>query len=205
MSSPLPGVDPATPVPHPMHPRPVARWIKLTFWGWTLGFGFVLAFVALAGVLGLGDTQFPVGLGMGLGVGWLQAMAVEPILGGRRAWIAASALGVALPFVVFDIARLLGSEVPLSLVLNGVLGGALAGALQARLLAPHVRGAWRWIPVSVGGWSLAASTVLLNERFLPRIPGLAGAGLYVAVVLLGGLALGVVGGVALDRLLARPA
>jgi hypothetical protein len=53
------------------------------------------------------------------------------------------------------------------------------------------------------GWTLAASTAAFNERFLPRIPGLIGALLYVGVILMGGVALGAVGGVTLDRVLKR--
>jgi hypothetical protein len=48
------------------------RWTGATFFGWCLGFALVLAFIALSGMIGLGNSRFLVGLGMGVGVGLLQ-------------------------------------------------------------------------------------------------------------------------------------
>lgn len=177
------------------------RWTKLTFAGWTLGFVLILVGIAATGLIGLGDLQFPVGLGMGLGVGWCQARVIESVNGRGRPWFVASGLGMAVPFFVYDVATLLRLEMPLVLPLNVVLGGLVVGGWQAWLLRRHARAPWSWIAVSVIGWALAGSTVAFNERFLPRIPGLTGALLYVAVILTGGIALGVVGGLALDRIL----
>jgi hypothetical protein len=41
-----------------------------------LGFVLILVLIAISSVVGLGDTQFPVGLGMGAGVGCLQGRAL---------------------------------------------------------------------------------------------------------------------------------
>lgn len=61
--------------------------------------------------------------------------------------------------------------------------------------------AW-WIPTSVPGWSGAASTVFFNDRYLPRIPGVIGALVYIAIILLGGIRLGAITGMAMRRILA---
>jgi hypothetical protein len=98
------------------------RWIKLTFAGWALGFGLMLVLIAAVGVSGLGDAQFPVGLGMGLGVGFLQARVIKEFIHRSQPWVVASGVGMALPFVVFDVARVFRPEMQLSLPLNVVIG-----------------------------------------------------------------------------------
>jgi hypothetical protein len=177
------------------------RWISATFIGWTTGFGLMLALIALSGLVGLGDTQFPVGLGMGAGVGFFQGRLIGQRTGRRWSWFAASAAGLASPFAVYDVAGLLDRPIPFSLAPCVVAGGLVAGLLQWWLLRGRSRHAAAWIAASIVGWSLAASTVLFNERLLPRIPGLVGALLYVIIVLSGGVLLGAVGGPVLRHIL----
>jgi hypothetical protein len=100
------------------------------------------------------------------------------------------------PFVVFDVAGLLRSPIEYSLPISVALGGVLVGVWQWRLLRGSGPRAALWIPASAFGWSIAGATAL-NNMFLPRIPGLVGALVYVGVVLVGGVVLGVVGGVTL--------
>jgi hypothetical protein len=72
----------------------------------------------------------------------------------------------------------------------------LAGALQWRLLRALPAGGAAWWPIITPiGWLLAGSTVWINE-LLPRTRGLIGAGRYIAVVLSGGVVLGVAAAVA---------
>jgi hypothetical protein len=72
----------------------------------------------------------------------------------------------------------------------------LAGALQWRLLRTlPVAGTTWWAVLTPIGWLLAGSTVWINE-LLPKTPGLIGAGRYIAVVLSGGVVLGVASAVA---------
>jgi hypothetical protein len=134
---------------------------------------------------------------MGLGVGLLQGRMLAPLLAGGRSWVAATMLGLSLPFVLADLLRLLGSPLPYSLAGYVALGGVLAGALQWRLLRTlAATGTAWWAVVTPIGWLLASSTVWINE-LLPRKPGgLIGAGRYIAVVLSGGVVLGVASWVA---------
>lgn len=85
-----------------------------TFLGWSAG--FVLAIASLVGAesLGLREVQFPLALGMGLGVGLLQARLVAPWLG-ARAWTVATAAGLSAPFMAADLMHVLGRPVPFML------------------------------------------------------------------------------------------
>lgn len=183
------------------------RWVRATFAGWALGFLLVLVFVAITSVIGLGDTQFAVGLGMGAGVGLRQSRLLAPFTGSRRPWVLASALGIALPFVVFDITDAFLSDTTYSLPVMVVVGGLAAGLLQWRILrAIATRAGW-WVPASLAGWSLAGGAVAFNDRFLPPgsagLTGLAGALVFIAMVLVAGVLLGVATAVALVRIVRR--
>ena len=126
------------------------------------------------------STQSPLAIGTGLGVGLLQGRLLAPLLGGGRSWVAATTLGLSLPFALLDVLRFLGIPVPHSLAAYIALGGVLAGALQWRILRRLAAGGTAWWPVITPiGWLLAGSTVWINE-LLPRTPGLVGAGRYIA-------------------------
>lgn len=169
---------------------PSARWISRTFLGWVTGFVLAIGLILAVEGLGLRGVQFPLALGMGLGVGLFQARPLTPWLGRSCPWVVATTLGLTLPFVTADLLQYLGSPLPYSLAGYVALGGLLAGALQWRLLRGLVgRAAW-WLAVTPAGWLLAGSTVWINELLLPRTPGLVGALRYVAVVLSGGVVLG---------------
>ena len=173
------------------------RWILRTFLGWSAGLFLAIALIICVDSLGVTGTQFPLAVGMGLGVGAVQAHLVAPLLRGRRSWIVATTVGLSLPFVAADTLRLAGSPVPYSLAAYVALGGVLAGALQARLLrALPVAGTAWWLVITPVGWLLAGSTVWLNELLPKNVPGLIGAGRYLAVVLSGGLVLGLASAVA---------
>jgi hypothetical protein len=179
----------------------VARWIRVTFLGWVLGFALVLLLIALSEGVGLGDTQFSIGLGMGAGVGWLQARAIAANLGGRRRWFAASTLGLTAPLAISDAADLLSAAQPYYLPLFIVLGGLLVGSLQWLILRRGGRRAHAWIPATTLAWSLAGSMVFVSDQLIPKIPGIVGALLYVTPILLGGLLLGAASGPVLQRIL----
>lgn len=72
--------------------------------------------------------------------------------------------------------------------------------MQWRLLRQYVGKAAWWIPASLIGWAGAGATVALNDNVLPRIPGVLGALIYIAVVLSGGVVLGATTGAVLRRL-----
>jgi hypothetical protein len=156
-------------------------------------------------MLGLGDRQFLLGLGMGTGVGALLRRIVAERVHAPTTWWRASILGVTAPFLAWDVLHLLRVPLPHALAATVVLGGLTVGVLQARVLRAYSTRSAEWIVASLVGWSLAASTVALNDKVIPKIPGIVGALIYVAVILIGGLLLGVTTGLALERILNAPA
>jgi len=182
-------------------PPVLGRWVYLTFLGWALGFLLMLLLIGVFGMIGLGETQVPIGLGMGAGVGLLQGRLIRERLGTGRSWLYACAAGLTAPFLVRDLAKLADIDLPYTLAGSVIVGGFMVGLLQWRVLRPLVSGAGIWIPASIVGWTLAASTVVLNDRVIPKTPGLVGALIYVGVILVGGVMLGALTGVVLQRLL----
>lgn len=180
------------------------RWTRATFLGWSLGFALILAFIALCGLVGLGNSQFPVGLGMGVGVGLLQRRVVAERTGTGAGWLAASALGLTAPFLARDVATLLALKLPYALAGSIVIGGLVVALLQWRVLQLDAGRAATWVVASVVGWSLGGSTVVLNDRVLPKTPGILGALIYIGVILTGGILLGATTGLVLPRIFGTP-
>jgi len=180
----------------------VHRWTWVTFSGWCLGVALIFVFLGLSGLVGLGNSQFPVGLGMGVGVGFLQRRVVAERVGKGTGWLGSTALGMTAPFVARDVARLLGFTLPDPLAGSIVVGSLLIALLQWRLLRLDARRGLLWVVATVAGWALGGSTVVLNERVIPKTPGILGALIYIAVVLTGGILLGATTGLVVPRVLA---
>src|SRR5690606_32530347 len=138
-----------------------------------------------AGLLGLNvrySLAACVALG-GLSAGLLQWRVLRAVSARAAWWIPASAAGW-LP------------AASLALVADRFLRRPAFSAL------PAARRAW-WIPASAAGWLLAAWLRLVAARFVrpPAFAGLAGALLYLLVLLAGGALLGVAGAPALRGIL----
>jgi hypothetical protein len=172
------------------------RWLKVTLGGWCVGVALALVLLGVTGSLGFGNAKFPIGLGVGLGVGFAQRRVVLERLGARTHWAALTAVGAAMPFLALDAVTRLGFHLPISTALPGcvVIAGVTAGLPQYFILRRDHAATLLWLPLSTLGWTLAASTVVFNDRLLPRIPGILGALLYIAVLLTGGLFLGIATG-----------
>ena len=181
-------------------------WIRATWAGWALGVPLVIL-LALAGEsLRIGPLQFPVGLGMGMGVGLMQGRVVRNLLGAAAPWRWSCALGLALPFLVADLAQQAGRALPYSLYLAVALGGLIVGIWQALLLRRRFSRVGWWVAASVLGWSLAAGLGAVADG-LPRshaIRGIWGALAYLGIVGGGGLVLGVVTGLVLSWMPSGP-
>jgi hypothetical protein len=172
------------------------RWTRITFYGWSLGFALILAFIAVSSMIGLGDSQFPVGLGMGVGVGLLQRRIVAERRATAAGWLGASALGLTIPFLARDVAKLLAVKLPYALNGSIVVGGLIVGLLQWRALRLTATRGSSWALATLIGWTLGGSTVVLNEK-LPKTPGIPGALIYIGIVLTGGILLGATTGLLL--------
>lgn len=181
-------------------------WLRATWLGWVLGIPFVILFALLGESLGIGGAQVMVGLGMGAGVGLLQGRALRGLLGGALPWATATAVGLAVPFLVTDLASLRHWDLAYSLTWCVIGGGVIVGTWQALLLRGKVRGAGWWVAASAVGWALTALTASHADR-LSRggtLRGLGGAALYLGTMTAGGLVLGLTTGAVIARLTRQP-
>src|SRR6266498_3452935 len=88
--------------------RFIVRWTRATALGWALGVPLILFFSSALESLGLSNFHFPVGSGMGLGVGLLQTRLLRKRLERPSLWLCACFAGLTLPFLAADLLRVLG-------------------------------------------------------------------------------------------------
>lgn len=162
------------------------KWLLATVEGWLLGFVLLVVLAEAWSVTGT-EAQFMVGIGMGAGIGFLQARILGAIVDSPRRWLWSSIVGMGIPFVAWDVAAWLGISVPNGLLIVALVGALLVGALQAILLRPLGERAVWWIPASVAGWGLPVVLLTLDNVGLLPLVG----------ILLGGPILGAVTGIAL--------
>ena len=80
------------------------RWVKATTLGWLIGFVLVVVLAIAWDQIG-GRAQFMVGVGMGAGVGFMQARVLGECIESAGRWIWATTLGMGLPFVLWILVR----------------------------------------------------------------------------------------------------
>jgi hypothetical protein len=178
-------------------------WLLCTVAGWLVGLSLVIVAAVLGDLLGPGGFRFMVGLGMGAGVGLMQERIVRYWFGPARPWLWSSVIGIGAPFMLSDLLTAIRPGLSVPLLLNVGAGGLLAGYLQARFLKKHVTGANRWIVACIAGWALAAATTLVSGLLTGVLSGFYGALINLALILLGGVVLGAVTGLALLFMLRR--
>ena len=165
-------------------------WTRATTLGWLIGLVLVVVLAMVWDMIG-GGAQFMVGVGMGAGVGYMQARVARAWTGRIQPWLWTSTIGMGVPFVFWDIGSLTGMNALSSLPVCVPVGGLLTGALQQRLLRPQFRRTSWWIPACVVGWGLPAGVIaLVDSDLLPPVFSL----LSTIVIFFGGLLLGAVTG-----------
>ena len=183
----------------PIDRRLVLRWTRATWLGWLLGIP-IIAGLALAGeAIGIGGAQVIVGAGMGAGIGLVQGRMMRGVLPKWGPWVWSCTVGLAAPFLVTDVAKVIGRDVGYALFASVAVGGLIVGGWQSVILRARFRNTHWWVVASVLGWTLAAGTSSAAD-FLSRshsLRGLAGALAYLGIVASGGLVLGLVTGVCL--------
>ncbi len=173
-------------------------WARATWLGWVLGVPSIIVLALLGEAVGIGGAQVLVGAGMGAGLGLMQSRALRGVLPRPVLWFWSCALGLALPFLVADLAKVAEWNITYSLYICVALGGLIVGIWQALLLRPRFFNTVWWVVASVAGWA-AASGMAAAADSLSRshsVRGLAGALLYLGIVASGGLVLGFFTGVA---------
>jgi len=169
-------------------------WIRATALGWLIGFVLVVVLAIVWDMIG-GGAQFMLGVGMGAGVGYMQARVARAWTGRIQPWLWTSVIGMGVPFVLWDIGSVAGLEALFSLPVCVLLGGLLTGVLQQRLLRSRFERTFWWIPACVVGWGLPAGVIALGTSgLLPPVFNL----LSPIVMFLGGLLLGAVTGMTLQ-------
>lgn len=178
------------------HAPSPASWVKTTFWGWLLGIGGILVLSVIFDAIGLEGFQFPLGLGIGGGVGLLQWRKLKKWAGLKSHWMWASTLGMGIPFLLYDIVSNYVYEKPFGeyfLPACVFAGSLMAGIWQFSLLKNHHSGkVYWWIPISLVGWMMAAGTVLAISYSMQIKNVLIGFFVNLTLILSGGAVLGVV-------------
>ncbi|HMV48400.1 MAG TPA: hypothetical protein PKD31_11650 [Blastocatellia bacterium] len=185
-------------------------WTCLTAAGWALGIPLIAAMALLGEALGIGGIQVLVGLGMGAGIGWTQGRVMRRLMLRFWPWFWSCVIGLGLPFLAVDLAKLAHRDFPYYPYSCVALGGLLVGLRQAALLRPSFQKAgWQkagwWVAGSVLGWSLAASLVGVADALFRShsIRGVVGLIVYLGSLVGGGLLLGIVTGAVLVWLRAQ--
>ena len=176
------------------------RLVVATPVGWALGVVAGVVLIVVVESLGIREVQTPLVLGVALGVSVQQSRALRPVLGATRLrWVILSCLGLMAPFIAADAAAALGRPRTYNLVVFVILGGLILSVLQWSVLRLVVHRARGWLIASPTGYIAAAGTLWFSDHVLPKTPGIAGALQYLAVILFGGVLLGVPTAIAAGR------
>ncbi len=177
--------------------RLVLRWVRATWFGWLLGIPAIIVLALVGEAVGIGGAQVLVGAGMGTGIGLMQGRVIRSMLPKSGAWIWSCVVGLAVPFLVTDIAKATGRDVAYSLFASVAVGGLIVGGWQALILRARLRQTRLWVVASALGWTLAAGTAAVADAVSrsQALRGLRGAVVYLGVVAAGGLILGLITGV----------
>ncbi|MET0645331.1 MAG: hypothetical protein ABW208_01845 [Pyrinomonadaceae bacterium] len=179
--------------------RLIISWVRLTWLGWLLGVPLVVVLALVAEAVGVGGVQAIVGAGMGIGVGLMQGRLIRRLLDRSAAWLCSCAVGLGAPFMLTDVSKAAGWDIPYSLLASIALGGLVVGVWQSLILRSRLRRTGWWVVGSALGWTLAASTSSIAESLQrsQSLRGLWGALAYLGIVAAGGLVLGAVTGICL--------
>lgn len=178
------------------------KWVIANFLGWFTG---VLLLLILASVFETAgrEMQFFMGLSMGAGTGFFQWRVLKHSTGIDKRWIWNAAIGLMVPFLIFDIIKLSGYTIPpfYGMIISIILGSLLTGILQQQLLKKYKANSVLWIPASLLGWMLATATVFSMDytRYLTN-NNLALFFINIILILAGGLVLGIITNIFLTRI-----
>ncbi|MBX3279002.1 MAG: hypothetical protein KF868_13450 [Acidobacteria bacterium] len=188
------------------HGVSAGRWMRATWAGWLIGIPITILLAIAGEAVGGGGLQFLVGAGMGAGVGLMQGRIIKGVTGESVRWLLSSMIGLSIPFLFTDVARLAVWDIPYSLYVCILVGGLIVGVWQARILRPYFGNSGAWTAACALGWSLAAGSAAVSDLLFQSksMRGIPGALAYLGVIAAGGLILGAVTGVVIARLTRHP-
>jgi hypothetical protein len=181
----------------------VRRWVTFTFIGWCSGITCILIFSSLFDFFGWSGFQSPLGIGMGLGVGFFQGRMVRGILPPWKWWVSII-IGLGIPFLLHDLAVLWGYAVgsSYSLPAGVALGGLTVSIFQFLIFKAITPKAARWIVIGMLGWMSAMLTVISIDYIkLVVHHNLALFFINLTMIFSGGIVLGLVTGKEMKRIL----
>jgi hypothetical protein len=178
-------------------------WVGATFAGWFIGAGLIILFSGFLDGLGIEGYQFYLGLGMGLGVGFMQGLILRGTSVGIFRWTISAGLGLGVPFLLMDILKSqLGLEGGTWFIIISILVSSLISSIWQYRLLHGYENAWRWIPANTIAWLLAVAIVFSMDYTKEIITNnLVGFVVNLSLILGGGVVLGLISGRTLTRML----
>ncbi len=178
----------------------ILKFTVFSFLGWLFGVVLIIILSSLLDSVGIEDKQFYLGIGMGSGVGFMQWLYLRRQTDIEKTWIWLSAIGMGLPFIVYDL--LPAGTVTYKLPLFVMAGGLCAGILQYFILKHYSQRAAFWIAGCFAAWALSVYCINLIE-FTRELSAnnLLIALLNLILILSGGILLGMISGIFLKRVL----
>jgi hypothetical protein len=187
-----------------MNPGSIKQWTMFTIYGWLIGFGLVLFLAIITEAIGLGGYQFFIGIGMGLGIGYMQGRVMSLYFNINNRWMIYTTVGMGVSFTLFDFGHHYLSVLPeYNLFYSISLGGFLTALLQFTLLRRIFTRAWLWIPTCFLSWVLAGLAIRFSETIESfGLTGLPAAFIVLIILTIGASSvLGIVSGLGLRMLI----
>lgn len=172
-------------------------------YGWMIGFGLVIFLAFLIEAIGLGGYQFFIGIGMGLGVGYMQGRVLSLYFGINYRWVLYSVIGMGFSFILFDFGKSFSTLLPeYNLLYSVSLGGLITAVLQYLLLKERFPNALPWLLYCFAGWTLSGALIRFTEIMESiGLTGLPAAIIVLIILTIGASAtLGLITGIGLRRI-----
>jgi len=183
-----------------IHPTTLtkSKWLWYTTAGWFTGFVFSLLIGLPLEAIGIGN-QSMIGIGMGAGVGLLQARLVRRYGISAKDWFWTTFSGMSIPYITYDVLAVKIKLVPEEVLpFATAIGSLMVGGLQYHYLLKSIsKKSTSWILLTCAGWTLAhISLSALNPNFIKQfhLPVILQFIFAVTIIVCGGPLLGLITG-----------
>ena len=167
------------------------KWVLFNLLVWVLG--LILVIFVLGPIISLipvKGIQFNLGLGMGAGVGLLQYLFLRKQFKVSFQWVLISALGMGLPFLLFDGIQLFNPIINDDILLYSLsLGAITISLLQYLQWKKHYKTAGYWIVTSTLGWMSSFGAIKILDALQLQDKWI-GFSVNLSLILVGGVILG---------------
>jgi hypothetical protein len=149
----------------------VKAWTLFTSAGWFVGFVFILLLGLPYEALGIGG-QSSVGIGMGTGVGLVQALLLRRYGVSGKWWFLTSCIGMSIPYMIYDLMAVSINLRPEQVLPAATaIGSLIVGWLQYQfILRPISTKTLSWIFLTCAGWTITHVLLgLVDYRAMTRL------------------------------------